>query len=63
MFSHCGFFADPPADSHSKAILVRLVGDSEFAIGFIVSVNGCLSLCWLCDKVATCPGCTPLLIS
>lgn len=22
-----------------------------------VSVDGCLSLCWPCDKLATCPGC------
>lgn len=29
-----------------------LTGDS-----FAINVNGCLFLCWPCEKLATCPGC------
>lgn len=45
--------------SHSKDMHgVRLIGDSKVAVGVNVSANGYL---FLCDRLATCPGCTPPL--
>merc|ERR1712035_232177 len=45
----------------SKDMHVRLIGDSKLPVGVNVSVSGCLSMCQPCDKLATCPGCTPPL--
>ena len=37
----------------------KLFGDFQSTVG--VSVHGCLSLCWSCDRLTTCLGCTLLL--
>jgi len=53
LFRYSGFLPT------SKNIHVRLIGHSKLALS--VSVYGCLSyvsLCWPCDGLAICPGCT-----
>ena len=41
-----------------KNLYVRLIGDSKLSLRVRVSVLDCLSVSvWLCDGLATCPGC------